>query len=144
MSNVKWREVGGRRESIPVEIKDEVGQITEGIYQGFVPIESRKYKGKINNLYFVEIDGIMSSFFGGAGLDTRLPEVKVGEMVRITYNGKKTLESGNKFHDFKVEAGEVVEGEEEPTPAVTKTKTVKKTAPKDVEEEDEDDDDVPF
>lgn len=148
MKVINKRKIGGFQNATPIDVKEEIGQITEGIYKGFTPIPSDRYKGKINNLYFIEIEGTLCSFFGGAGLERRLSEVKIGDWVSLTYNGLVRLKSGNKLHDFEVETGEVVEDDEEetPKPKITKPKAPKKTTPvhKEDTDEGEGDDDIPF
>ncbi len=135
MKLINKRTVGGFPKSTPISIMDEVGQITEGIYKGVYSKPSERYKGKMDNLYFMEINGETCSFFGKEALDKRLAEVKEGEGVIIKYNGLiKNQKTGNSFHSFDVEAGEVAS--EEPT---AKT-AVKTTAPKKMVSTEEEDD----
>ncbi len=148
MKVINKRKVGGFEEATPIDVKSEINQVTEGIYQGFIPVPSKKYAGKINNLYFMTIDGKKCSFFGGTLLDRRLEHVEIGEWLELTYKGKQqNPKTGNSYHDFAVIAGELVEGNEDNvTPKVTKPKQPNKVtkAQEANEGEDEEGDDIPF
>lgn len=137
---VNKRELGGFKQATPFNIREKIGQHIEGIYGGCTPVESKRFKDKINNLYFVEDEeGTNYSFFGGAALDKRLAEVKVGDWVSITYEGKIQLNSGNSLHQFKVITGEVVD-EDKPTKPVKK----QPAQPAEDADEEEDGEDTPF
>jgi hypothetical protein len=120
MKIINKRKVGGM--GTPVKVKEYPGKVTEGIYQGSTLIESTRYKGTMNNLYTIQAEnGEQQSFFGDTALDIRLKSVNIGDWVSITYKGKATSQkTGNQYHNYDVETGEVVE-DDDPQPKSKKT-----------------------
>ncbi len=77
---------------------EKQGEVLEGVY-----VQYKKDCGpKKSNLYVFEIEGKLKSVWGSKVLDDRMshPHIKIGDTLRITYEGK---DANKGYHKFKVE-----------------------------------------
>ena len=59
-----------------------------------------------SNLYRFDTEGGILSVWGCTVLDSRLKHVEVGDVIRLTYKGKKKNDkTGRTFEDYTVEKG---------------------------------------
>lgn len=138
----KWKEVGGfNQDATQIDIKAQVGDVTEGLYKG-----STAHVGDNDStIHYVEVDGVLCSFWGSKVLDERLKNVPVDSEIKIEYKGTvKSKTPGRRgYHDFKIEMAED-DGEPEAPKAPRRVTPVKKAVSSNETAEEGEDDDVPF
>jgi len=138
----KYKEiVGDFKQGTQIVINEEVGQITEGIYDGY-----KAHVGENDsNVHYIKIDGELCQFWGSKGLDPKLTQVEVGQEVKITYKGrvKSSIPGRKAFYSYIVEIVEYDSEEEDVKPK--KTTSTKKTTPvKTANTEEGEDEDIDF
>jgi hypothetical protein len=79
---------------------EEVGQVLEGHYLGDDTIN---IKGKEVLRHSFNINGEITSTLGSYQLNEILEKVSPGQLVRLTYKGKKSTGKGNTVKTFKLE-----------------------------------------
>src|SRR3989344_5561381 len=97
LRTMAFKEVGSE---LPEQWKPEKeGESVEGVY-----IRKKVDVGKNKaNLYIIEKDGIMKSFWGSTVLDDKMSYVKPGDLIRVTYQGE---DSEKGYHKYLVEKDE--------------------------------------
>lgn len=81
------------------------GDFIEGIYA-----QKKENVGKNNaNLYLLEVEGEMKSIWGSTVLDDKMVYVKIGDKIKITYDGEE-----KNYKKFIVERDEDETSEEQP------------------------------
>lgn len=75
-------------------------KVLEGVYTKF---EENVGENNSNLYTFEKKDGSKVGVWGNSFLDARLPNVQVGEELKIEYTGMETnTKTGRKFHSFKI------------------------------------------
>ena len=97
-----WKEV---RQSGDL-IKWDEARSVEGFYSGS---EERTTQYGVNTIHFIDAEGGRIAFFGTVLLTDALKAVNHGQLVRITYTGKKTKTPQGFMKEFTVEAWEADE-----------------------------------
>lgn len=97
-----FKEVG---KELPEQWKPEKeGDFIEGIYA-----QKKENVGKNKaNLYLIETNGILKAIWGSTVLDDKMVYVKIGDRIKITYQGRDKEKS---YHKFLVEKDELEEPE---------------------------------
>ena len=78
-----------------------VGDTVEGTLVAVQPKEAT-----VGSRYHFENNGAQLMVWGGAILDDRMQYVKVGQKVKITFEGKDKNKKGQPMNKFKVEVDE--------------------------------------
>lgn len=88
MAKGEWKKQGGGNYNPMIDIKEEVGKETVGVYKG-----SRKVNvnGDESIVHTIEIDKVENDFWGAGQLNYLLKEVEAGTEVRIVYKGKESV-----------------------------------------------------
>jgi len=87
-----------------VEIKEDVfvfndeGDVLEGILVNKMPGDDN-----ISTRYYVDVGECVRMIWGTAILDNRLSSANIGDKIRITFNGTKSIGKNKTLHLFKVE-----------------------------------------
>ena len=96
-------------EEVKPDVKDlkEEGDTCEGF---FISVATSKDED-ISRRYYFEKDGVMFFVWGSANLDERIRAYKIGDYLRITYNGKKDIGKGKTLKLFTVERKKIEQKE---------------------------------
>lgn len=77
---------------------------SDKILTGILTEIKRNVGANDSNIYVVQTDKELTSFWGSSVLDNKLKDVFPGQEVRVTYLGKvKSEKTGREYKDFKVE-----------------------------------------
>ena len=91
----EWEKVGANSFW---NFKDKGNETLIGV---FVSVEPNQ--GSHNsNLYTVNVNGTLISFWGSTVLDTRLKNIVKGEEIKVTLLGKVTSKKGVEYTDYEV------------------------------------------
>ncbi len=123
-----FKEVGNE---FPESWNPEAGESIEGIFkQHKIDVGKKKY-----SIYILEVNGELKTVWGSKVLDERMLSVKIGELIRITYEGFNDPEKED-WKKFKVEVDKTEEETTEELEAEAEDETEgKPEEPEDSEEE---------
>jgi len=96
-----YKEVG---KELPEQWRPEkAGDFIEGVYT-----QKKENVGKNKaNLYLIEKDGVLKAVWGSTVLDDKMIYVKIGDLIKITYQGEE-----KNYHKYLVEKDEIENSEE--------------------------------
>jgi hypothetical protein len=80
----EWKKKTAGEFNPMVNVKEKVGQITEGVYKGSKEIEK---DGDVSVVHTIIIKGVEHDFWGTGQLNMLLSDVEASTNVRIVYNG---------------------------------------------------------
>ncbi len=86
---------------------DEVGDSVQGVLQEVVKIP--KAEGGTFNKYVLKSGTEMKAFFGCYQLDQTLPNIPLGSLVQVTFQGEERIRGGKTMKNFKVMVDDATE-----------------------------------
>ena len=93
----------------PIQKWQTIGQTVEGVYRG-------QREGKYGPLVVIQTPAGEVVYGAKAVLKSKLTTVKVGDLVRIEYLGKRKSAAGTEYGDFKVMVDSQPQGNQSATP----------------------------
>lgn len=103
--NIEWEKIEPKE--VDTWKPEQAGDSLTGV---FVDVKHKDDKRELSARYFIETKEGNKMIWGSVALDDRMRLANIGELIQITYNGKKSIGGGKEVKLFEVQRAKQTKG----------------------------------